>query len=282
MSSTIKPERLEILNKIKQYEKEGFFDTDVENDPDTKVLMPDDIDYLREKISNKIKSKIVIKEADKMIKKLIDSKQIIIKEVVGAENMKGIDESFFITSNHFHPFENIAIYEVFKQLYPKKHNFWRVIREGNYTAPPKGFDMFFRHANTLPLSSNVDTMKKFYKAVEVLATKKDNNAILMYPEQYMWWNYKKPRPFKDGVFKFSSKFNKPIVPCFITMKDSDILDDDGCFVQEYTVHIMPALYPDKNLSVKENSDILKQKNFDMWQKVYEKTYDKKLVYNGED
>ena len=39
-------ERIEILEKIKQLEKEGKFDVDAENDPPTIELTPDNVDYL--------------------------------------------------------------------------------------------------------------------------------------------------------------------------------------------------------------------------------------------
>ncbi len=275
----INKERLEILKKIEEYEQQQFFDTDVENDPPSSPLMPENVDYLRKKLKNKILSCAVNKKADKAIKGLIDAKQLIIKDVIGAENIKKIKGSAFITSNHFHIFENMAIYEVFKK-YGFKKKFWRVIREGNFTAPPKGFDMFFKHANTLPLSSNMHTMQKFFKAIETL-TQKSNNYILMYPEQYMWWNFKKPRPFKDGVFKFAYKFNTPIIPCFITMEDSDVLDGDGLPVQAYTVHIMPPIYPNKEIGAKQNIEQMKQQNFDLCKEVYEKVYNKKLTYSKE-
>ena len=273
----VNPERLAILQKIEMLEKEQFFDTDVENDPPATILMPNDIDYLRKKFKNKVLSNIVNKKADKAIKGLINGKQLIIKDVIGAENIKQVKGSAFITSNHFHIFENMAIYEVFKKYGYKNHKFWRVIREGNFTAPPKGFDMFFKHANTLPLSSNLHTMQKFFKAIEALSKKK-NNYILMYPEQYMWWNYKKPRPFKDGVFKFAYKFNTPIIPCFITMEDSEYLDTDGLPVQAYTVHVMPAIYPNTVISAKENIKQMKELNFNLCKEVYEKVYNKKLNY----
>ena len=279
----ISQERLDILEKIKKLEREGNFDTDVENDPPTQQLKPEDIDYLRKKWKNKIARFFVSKAADKGINNLIKNNQIIIKNVVGVENLKDIKGAAFITSNHFHPFENMALYKVFKDNAPTKHNFWRVIREGNYTAPPKGFDKFFRHCNTLPLSSNTHTMGKLLEALKVLTKKK--SYILIYPEQYMWWNYKKPRPFKDGAFKFAYRYNTPIIPCFITMEDSkEHIDGDGLPVQEYTIHIMKPIYKDESLSQKEAVALMKEKNFDAWREVYERVYNKKLTYtkDGED
>lgn len=277
----ISQERQEILDRIAQYEQAGDFDHDVENDPPSRSLQPNEIDYLRKKWRNKIARFFVSRAADKGINGLIAQNQIIIKNVIGVENLQGIEGSAFITSNHFHPFENMAIYKVFQQYAPKKE-FYRVIREGNYTAPPKGFDKFFKYCNTLPLSSNPTTMRKFLKALETLTKKK--TYILIYPEQYMWWNYKKPRPFKDGAFRFACKNNTPIIPCFITMEDSkEHLDADGYPVQEYTVHIMKPIYKDDALPLKEAVEKMKQQNFNMCKEIYEKTYGVKLTYssNGE-
>ena len=61
----ISKEREEILKRIEQYELEGNFDTDVENDPPSKVLLPDEIDYLRKKLKNKIARFFVSKYAEK-------------------------------------------------------------------------------------------------------------------------------------------------------------------------------------------------------------------------
>ena len=272
----VSQERQEILNRIEQNEIDGKFDVDVENDPPSKPLLPDEIDYLRKKLKNKIARFFVSRAADKGINALIANKQIIIKDVVGKENLQGIEGSAFITSNHFHPFENMAIYKVFKDYAPKK-TFYRVIREGNYTAPPKGFDKFFKHCNTLPLSSNPATMKKFMQAINVLSKK--NSYILIYPEQSMWWNYKKPRPYKDGAFRFAVNNDRPIIPCFITMEDSkEHIDADGLPIQEYTIHIMKPIYPNKELPYKEAVQQMKAQNFEMCKEVYERVYGIPLEY----
>ena len=277
----VSKERQEILDRIVGCEKRGEFDVDVENDLPTKTLMPDEIDYLRKKWRNKIARFFVSRAADKAIDGLIASNQIIIKEVIGAENLQGIEGSAFITSNHFHLFENMAIYKAFQIHSPKKKTFYRVIREGNYTSPPAQFAMFLRHCNTLPISSNPATMKKFVQAIDELSKK--DNYILIYPEKAMWWNYKKPRPFKDGAFRFACKNNRPVIPCFITMEDSkEHIDGDGLPVQEYTIHIMKPLYKDETLPFKEAVQKMKNTNFEMCKEVYEKTYGIKLTYTNEE
>ena len=47
--------RLDVLKRIEELELEGKFDVDAENDPPTIVLTPENIDYLRKKMTSKIK-----------------------------------------------------------------------------------------------------------------------------------------------------------------------------------------------------------------------------------
>lgn len=45
-------------------------------------------------------------------------------------------------------------------------------------------------------------------------------------------------------FTFVARNNKPVLPVFITMSDSDVINADGFYVQEYTVHFCEPIYPD--------------------------------------
>ena len=94
----------------------------------------------------------------------------------------------------------------------------------------------------------------------------------------MWWNYRKPKPMQDGAFTLAVRNKAPIVPIFITMEDSDISDGDGFFVQEYTINILPAIFPNEKLSNAEAKEAMKKQNYEAWVKVYEDFYKKPLVY----
>ena len=131
-----------------------------------------------------------------------------------------------------------------------------------------------RHCNTLPLSSNQQTMKKFSRSVNTLLEK--GNYVLVYPEQSMWYNYRKPRPLKDGAFHMATKANVPVLPCFITMEDSEQMDNEGYPIQEYTIHIMKPIYPNPELSNRENINKMKDQNAQDWKECYENFYHKKL------
>ena len=158
----------------------------------------------------------------------------------------------------------------------KNKKLYKVIREGNYTNFPGLYGFFFRNCDTLPLSSSKRTMIKFMEAVDTILERKD--FILIYPEQSMWWNYRKPKPLKPGAFKLATRNNVPIIPIFITMEDSTIIGEDGFPIQEYTINIEQPIYPDKNLGEKENTNIMRDKNFEVWKKIYEDFYQIPLEY----
>ena len=272
--------RLEVLARIEEYEKKGWFSKDVEEDPPTIPLTPDKVDYLNKKLSNKIATFFVNIGAKRFIKNLVKNGQMIIKDVRGIENYEAIQNSgAILTCNHFNAFDNFAIhYILFNYMY--KFNgkvLYKVIREGNYTNFPGIYGFFFRHCNTLPLSANFSTMQNFMAAMKVLLER--GEKVLVYAEQGMWWNYRKPRPLTAGAFKFAAESNVPVLPIFITMNDSDKIGGDGFPIQEYTLHFLPAIYPDPNKTVKENMEIMKDKNYAMWKEVYEKEYNMPLTYS---
>ncbi len=272
--------RLEVLARIDEYEKKGWFSKDVEEDPPTIPLTPDKVDYLNKKLSNKIATFFVNVGAKRFIKNLVKNGQMIIKDVKGIENFEAIQKSgAILTCNHFNPFDNFAIhYVLFKYMYkPGKQVLYKVIREGNYTNFPGIYGFFFRHCNTLPLSANFSTMKNFMAAMKVLLER--GEKVLVYAEQGMWWNYRKPRPLTAGAFKFAAESKVPVLPIFITMNDSDKIGGDGFPIQEYTLHFLPAIYPDESKTVKENMEIMKDKNYEMWKEVYETTYGIPLTYS---
>lgn len=270
-------ERLSILERIAKLEKEGKFDQDVEADPPTIELLPDDIDYLRRKVSSKVKTKFAFKVARKYLNNIIENKQLIIKDIVGIEHFRNLDSGAVITCNHFNAMDSFAIQVAYEAANQPDRTFFRVIREGNYTNFPGFYGFLMRNCNTFPLSSNMQTMKKFLKSVDEIL--QGGHFLLVYPEQSMWWNYKKPKPLKKGAYTFAAKNNVPVLPCFITMEDSDVLGDDGFYIQEYTVHVSEPIYPDKNKNKAENIEVMMERNYDMWKDIYEETYDEPLTYS---
>lgn len=268
------PEKLRILAKINELEKLRIFDKDVENDPESKMLMPNDIKYLDKGLIAQIKRKIAFMSAGAYFKKALKEKQIIIQDIKGLENLSSV-EGAIITCNHFNPFDSFVMQHVFN-LSKHKKRMYRVIREGNYTSFGGFFGFLMRNCDTLPLSSNTGTMKKFYNAVEKAL--KEKNCVLVYPEQSMWWNYRKPKPLKNGAFHLAVKNNVPVVPCFITLEDSEIIGKDGFPIQKYTPHIGKPIYVDNTLNKVDAIEKMKEDNFNYFKSVYENFYNLPLEY----
>lgn len=270
-------DRLEILKKIEELELEGKFDIDAENDPPTIVLTQDNVDYLNEKTTSKLKTKVANVVAEKFVDKLKKDNKLIIKEVFGIENLNKVKTGAILTCNHFNPFDVFTVETVFRMSDSSKgKKLYKIIREGNYTNFPGFYGFLFRNCDTLPLSSNKKTMENLLKSIKKILENED--FILIYPEQSMWWNYKKPKPLKDGAFRFAIKNNVPIIPIFITMEETNIIGDDGFPIMEYYVHIEEPIYQNKELTDKENIERMKEANFNVWKKIYEEFYDTPLEY----
>ena len=274
-------DRLEILEKIDKLEKEGNFDIDAENDPETIMLTPDNIDYLKEKKYSKLKNMIANKIGEKFLDYIIKDSKLVIKNINGIENIEKVETGAMITCNHFNPFDSFSIEEVFRKTKASKtKKMYKVIREGNYTNFSGFYGFLFRNCDTLPLSSNKRTMVEFIKSVDKILKRGD--FILIYPEQSLWWNYKKPKPLKIGAFNLAARNNVPIIPIFITMEDSENIGEDGFPIQEYTINIEEPIYPDETKTQRENKEIMKQKNYEVWKKVYEDFYKIPLEYTTEE
>ena len=272
------PERLKVLEKIRQFELDKKFDFDVEDDPESLPLLPNKVDYLGEKLSTRLLTKIANKKAVQYYEKLIKNGTFVIKDINGLENFRKVNCGAVITCNHFSAFDNYVVYRAIRGELKKGQFLYKVIREGNYTNFKGIYGFFFRHCNTLPLSSNISTMKKFMKSVSVLLSR--GEKILVYPEQAMWWNYKKPRPLKSGAFKLAVKNGVPIIPAFITLEDTDKLDADGFNIKAHTLWFLPPIYPKKDLTEKQNVEYMKEQNFNIWKETYERVYNTRLIYES--
>ena len=88
---------------------------------------------------------------------------MIIKDVVGIENFKNLEQGAIITCNHFNAFDSFAIQVAYDRSEHKERKFYRVIKEGNYTSFPGFFGYLMRNCNTLPLSSNFATMRSLLR-----------------------------------------------------------------------------------------------------------------------
>lgn len=269
-------DKLNPFERIDALEKAGKFDVGVLDDPITYELLPNQIDYEQKKLWTKVKSKIANTLSQIGINGFMKKGMFAIKEIKGLENWQNIKTGAILTCNHFSPNDSFVTQKVLKAS--KKKKLYRVVLEGNYTNPPM-LKFFMRNCDVLPLSSNSQTMRKFMRAIDNILKRGDN--ILIYPESCMWLDYRKPRPLKDGGFRFAVKNNVPVVPMFITMEDGEFYDKKSKQnkpMPVYTVHILKPIYTKEDLSSKENIEYVKNENYNRWVEVYESVYGKKLEY----
>ena len=277
--SKVSEGRKQVLNRIREYERQGRFHEAVEDDPPAPELTPDKVDYLNKKASSRLKTRLANAIADRYFLNLIKKDVMVIDGVTGEEYLSVLQKGAVVTCNHFSAFDNYIVFHCIRKALPKKY-LYKIIREGNYTNFPGLYGFFFRHCNTLPLSSNRRTMINFMSSVNELL--KSGESVLIYPEQEMWWNYKKPRPYKVGGFKIAYRAGVPVLPTFITMQDDpDRLDGDGYPVQRHTLHILPPVYPDASLGEKQGAEKMKNEAYEACVKKYEEVYQKKLSYEEE-
>ena len=262
------------LARIKEYEEKGgeAYFLDVDDNPPTKTLMPNDVDYLKKKLSSKFRNLISRRIIRKMLTNFAKTHNI---KVEGIENLKNLKTGAVITTNHFHYFDSAPIVYAFKQEKIKK-KMHIVIREGNYQIPGL-FGYLLKNYYTFPLSSNMKTTINLNHAIDTVLKKKE--FVLVYPEQAMWWKYRKPRLYRIGAYRWAVRNNVPILPCFVTMEDGETIEEDGLAAQNLTLHIGKPLYADKELPLKEAAEKLLAENHDFCVDVYEKTYNLKYEIN---
>ena len=260
--------------KIAEYERRGLFDKDIENDPPAREILPNEIEYIKKTLLQKIKTRLAFFLAYRFAAKAERAGELVIKEIMGAENLN-TGGGVILTANHFSPLDSFIMHRAF-DVSGRRGKLYRVIKEGNYTSFPGFYGFLMRNCNTLPLSSNTATMRKFLRGVDTAI--KNGDCVLIYPEQSLWYNYRKPKPLKIGAFDLAVRSNAPVVPSFVTMEDTDKTAPDGEPIQAHTVHFGAPIYPDETLPKRERAEKLRREVYEYTKSVYESFYSKKLEY----
>lgn len=197
-------------------------------------------------------------------------------KIVGLEKIPHDLGGVLITSNHFSPLENTVIRHLTNTLGRKKLG---IISQTSNFAMTGVIGFLMNYADTIPISTDPRYLARDFLSVlkERLVDRKD--AILLYPEQEMWFNYRKPRPPKNGAYFYAAKLNIPIISCFVEM--IDLAEDDTPEFKKvnYVLHVLDVLYPDPNKTAKENTEYLSQTDYSLKKACYEQVYGKQLTYD---
>lgn len=272
----ITPGRRQAIGNIRQAAAQGRFNDKTEPyDPqwDPDALKADILRYVSRldtplfKLKNALARGIV----DYWIHRYSDG----VNEIVGMEKLEQLEGAAFLTSNHFNPFDN-GIHRTLARA--TGHGRLVAISQGTNFVMPGINGFVLRNIDVIPLIGEASYMNGAFRTL--LGRELDNGRlILIYPEQEMWFNYRKPRPQKRGAFLFAAQYRVPVIPTFVEMLDQDGLQAPGFRPVKLRLHVLDPLFPDPAKSERENSFALCEADFQAKKTCYERCYGKPLSYD---
>ncbi|MBI0109779.1 lysophospholipid acyltransferase family protein [Lactobacillus sp. W8093] len=192
----------------------------------------------------------------------------------GLENLANLPQGgAIITANHFNQIDSLPI----KHLANKTHHSLTIAIEDTNLKLPGILCYLMNYVGTIPLiqvPSYVGTEfpRHLHDAL------KQNSWVLIFPEQEMWWNYRKPRELKRGAYYFAAKQNVPVISTFIEIQSTAKIEKNhpNFYQTKYVVHVLPPIFPDVKLTANENSKLMMKRDYQQKVAAYEKAYQRKL------
>lgn len=273
----VTPNREQVIENIKTAVKEDNLNMKVEVD-DPKLTSEEKTEIINTYIEKKDKTFHKLNDViANFLVRFVTAKNFRETEIIGVENVKGIKTGAIITSNHFNQLDSLSVKKFANKMAKKK--LYIISQETNF-AMTGLFGYIMNHFNLIPISNQTGYMKNDFQSIlkEVLDEK---DYILIYPEQEMWYNYKKPRTVKPGAYYYASKYNVPIISCFTEIIETDKKCTDDFNEIKYKLHILKPIFPDADKSDKENAAWMSERDYSQKVEAYEKAYGKKLDYTFE-
>ncbi len=195
-------------------------------------------------------------------------------EIRGTEHLRTIRGGAIITSNHFSPFDNTVIRHMVRQQGKKRVN---IVSNVSNLAMPGTIGFLMNYADVIPICSDRHYLSRdFYRILRDLIDQEE--YVLIYPEQEMWFNYRKPRPLMRGAYYYAAKLGVPVISCFVEQQNTEQEDNDAFWRVKYILHILPTLYPDPQKTPRENSILMCEQDYQQKKQAYEEAYCKPLDY----
>lgn len=208
------------------------------------------------------------------------------KTLAGSTEFKGLENlnnlpigGAIVTANHFNQIDSLSI----KLLANKMHHQLSIVIEDTNLMLPGFFRYLMNYVGTIPLVQSASYIGNVFPKHLSNALAK-NNWVLIYPEQEMWWNYRKPRKLQRGAYYFAAKQNVPVISLFIEIRDLPKIEkkDSNFYETKYIVHVLQPIFPDVSLSANENAHKMMEQDYQQKVAAYEKIYGKKLNYDFTD
>lgn len=122
-----------------------------------------------------------------------------------------------------------------------------------------------RHGAMLPFSSDITAMRHLNAEMERLLSK--GKIINFYAEEALWGAYQKPRPMKDGAFRYAVKYGVPVVPIFCTFKRTK-----KGRIKKLRINILQPVYAEEGLAPKVRAAKMRDTAAKEWAECYGESY----------
>lgn len=196
-------------------------------------------------------------------------------ENVGEVDFDTLRGGVIVTSNHFSPLENTAVRYFLLEHGIKKMS---VVSQVSNFAMKGMIGFLMNYSDTMPISHSPRYIaRELPKLIEEKL--EAGEAVLIYPEEEMWFNYRKPRPPKEGAYHFAAKLGYPIASLFVEIVDTDEMDTDEFKKTAYRVHFLGFIHPDPTKTVRENREEMCRRDYELKREAYERIYGKTLSYD---
>lgn len=195
-------------------------------------------------------------------------------KVDSAKSIKNVP-SAIVTSNHYNQFDSLPV----KKLAMKAHKRLYIIVEDTNLLLPGWIGFMMKNIDSIPLSRSVRYLgRELPKHLSNAFAK--NSWVLIYPEQEMWFNYRKPRPVQKGAYYYAAKLNVPVISCFVEIQDKPGYEKGHPEFHKTRriLHVLPTIYPDPKLTIDQNARRMRDIDYAQKKQAYEKAYGKKLDY----
>lgn len=164
------------------------------------------------------------------------------------------------------------------KLVLKKRQRLFIVVEASNLAMPHLIGWAVRNFNLLPIDHDFHYLSRIFpkKLAKVLSKP---SWILIYPEEELWFNYRKPRPLKKGAYYYAAKFNQPIISTFTEIQATSKreLFQRDFYKTKKILHILPTIYPNPDLKIRENMQRMAEIDYRQKKAAYEKYYHRKLT-----
>lgn len=185
--------------------------------------------------------------------------------ISGQERLKGIPGGAIVTSNHFSPLENL-----FVRRAVSGHRL-RIVSQLTNFAMGGLTGVFMRYGDTIPVSGDRHWLgRQFPEILQDALTARQ--WVLIYPEQEMWFNYRKPRPLQRGAYYYAARFGVPVVSLFVSMHDTERVVSADFNAIRYSVEVLPVLWPQTQLDVRAASKDLQARDSLQKEAAYARAY----------